>query len=221
MHAITMGLVVCASLLVFDPHAVLNVSFWGITAGLPAGIAGGLVIIVADGAIVRSLAGWERRTAASFGDASRATRGEGAQQVRSLAPGSSEPRRRVVGIFKAKGTFVPSAEDYQVALGWLLSVAALEELVFRGVLVQAALLLPGIGWQAVAIAAGTVIFALSHVFFGWSQVLAKLPLSAVAILQTLLTGSVCGAIATHGIFNFYVWRYQKSARITYRESSVR
>jgi CAAX prenyl protease-like protein len=86
------------------------------------------------------------------------------------------------------------------------AVAIVEELVYRGALTQACLLLPERWLAALALTAVTLSFALTHVWFGWSQVLAKVPLSALALGSTLALGSVVPAITAHTLFNLKVWR---------------
>jgi hypothetical protein len=87
----------------------------------------------------------------------------------------------------------------------LAAVAALEELLFRGVVVDLARAIP---WTPVAIAAllaSLVAFAASHVALGWAEMLAKLPLGAAALGAVLLLGSVAPAIVAHVLFNLRAW----------------
>lgn len=109
----------------------------------------------------------------------------------------------------AIGTWVPRARDTDLRAGllWLLASALLEECAFRGLVLHSAL--SGPGWVAVlAVPVVTVAFALSHIFFGWPQVAAKLPLSVLATAAVLLVGSVAAAALGHALFNAYAWRRQ-------------
>jgi uncharacterized membrane protein len=54
------------------------------------------------------------------------------------------------------------------------------------------------------------VFAVSHVFFGWGQVLSKLPLAALCTIAVLVTGTVLPAVIGHVIFNAWVWRYHRA-----------
>jgi membrane protease YdiL (CAAX protease family) len=82
----------------------------------------------------------------------------------------------------------------------------LEEIVYRGLLVQVCFLLPGAWWRGLALAATILFFCLSHLQFGWSQVAAKAPLALVAMAAALSTGSVLSAVAVHVVFNVEIWR---------------
>lgn len=82
----------------------------------------------------------------------------------------------------------------------LVACAVLEELVFRGLLVWAALAVGGVGGAA-ALAAVTALFALSHAELGPGQALAFLPLSVIALALTLATGSVVPAVTAHVVVN--------------------
>ncbi|WP_454084209.1 CPBP family intramembrane glutamic endopeptidase [Georgenia sp. Marseille-Q6866] len=84
--------------------------------------------------------------------------------------------------------------------GHLVACAVLEELVFRGLLVGAALAVGGVGGAA-ALVAVTVLFALSHAELGPGQPLAFLPLSVIALALVLLTGSVLPAVTAHVVVN--------------------
>jgi membrane protease YdiL (CAAX protease family) len=62
---------------------------------------------------------------------------------------------------------------------------------------------------------GALVFALSHIWFGWAQVLAKIPLSAIATLAALISGGVAAAIFAHVAYNcFVVYRGQRYSHKT-------
>jgi membrane protease YdiL (CAAX protease family) len=90
-------------------------------------------------------------------------------------------------------------------LALLVIVAALEEVLFRGVLVDLCLALDQ-SWLTAACLAGTVIvFAASHVYWGWSQVFAKGLLGVFALISVLSLGTVVAAVVAHVLFNGHVW----------------
>lgn len=90
----------------------------------------------------------------------------------------------------------------------LLSVAVLEEILFRGWYVEASRLiaLPALRWAAFAVS--ILAFALLHLKFGWHQVIAKLPLGALGLGVVLLTGSLLAPASAHLYFNWRYWRSQ-------------
>jgi Type II CAAX prenyl endopeptidase Rce1-like len=100
-----------------------------------------------------------------------------------------------------------------------VSVGALEELIYRGFLVQAALLLAA-PYAAPVLAATAAAYALSHIWFGWRHVAAKLPLSLLALGSTLALGTVLPALVAHVYFNARVWSdiHDRTALIPVRRS---
>ena len=98
----------------------------------------------------------------------------------------------------------------------LVVAGALEEVLFRGFLVDLSLRLPGRVAPAAAVAAGIGVFALGHVAFGWREVAAKLLLGTAALAAVFATGSVLGAVAAHVSFNVRVWAAwrERGARVS-------
>jgi hypothetical protein len=89
---------------------------------------------------------------------------------------------------------------------WSLIVAAsLEELVYRGWLIEACRLLPERGLREGAMVLSVVAFAFLHLDFGWAHVLAKGTLGSIALLGVLTTGSVVTAMVVHVWFNVWAW----------------
>jgi membrane protease YdiL (CAAX protease family) len=88
----------------------------------------------------------------------------------------------------------------------LVSAAALEEVLFRGVLVELSLSLRSPALTATCLLASLLAFALTHVALGWAEVFAKLPLGALALISVLLLPSVVPAILAHVLFNLHAWR---------------
>lgn len=112
-----------------------------------------------------------------------------------------------------RGSARPRASDPTSDSGFtlwsLISAAILEEILFRGWYVQASLLIESSHVRWVAISVSVLAFALLHLNFGWHQVIAKLPLSALALSTGLLTGSTLAPIFTHAYFNWHYWRKMK------------
>lgn len=87
----------------------------------------------------------------------------------------------------------------------LLLIAAGEEILFRGVLLNfclAAGSLPLISFWLLCL---VLAFALIHIQMGWPNVLAKIPLSLLTTLSVLLFKGVLVAIIAHGVFNSMAW----------------
>jgi len=92
------------------------------------------------------------------------------------------------------------------ALPLLMAIAVLEELVYRGLLLDFCFRLPGFGWQVTGVAGMTIWFALVHVWYGWVHVAAKAPLSIVATALALLGGGPAAAVLAHVMFNYQICR---------------
>jgi membrane protease YdiL (CAAX protease family) len=88
----------------------------------------------------------------------------------------------------------------------LLGVAVLEEILFRGWFVQASRLSGSLTMQLVILVLSVLAFGLLHLQFGVIQVLAKLPLGALALAAALITGTVLAPIVAHMLFNERYWR---------------
>jgi len=87
-----------------------------------------------------------------------------------------------------------------------VSIAALEEIIYRGFYTNIGLSLHN--WSAVAffLILITCAFSMLHIRFGWVQVLAKTPLGMLALGITLISGNVFSAIVLHSVFNVSAWR---------------
>jgi membrane protease YdiL (CAAX protease family) len=118
-----------------------------------------------------------------------------------------DARKRAVRVESRPAAAAPGGEQpgSVSTLALLLAVAILEEVLFRGVLVDLALSLSSPA--AVACVAGTLAaFALSHVYWGWSEVASKGMLGALALVSVLALGTVVPAVVAHAVLNTYSWR---------------
>jgi len=191
VYVAILGVVAGLSVLALDPEGVTSASLGGLALALSVGAGAGVAAVWAEAILVRAARPRSRRPGGARRSAGRPGRTAG-------APSPTVPDARL-GI---GGRQARRGRD----LGLLLAVAALEEILFRGVLLDLALSLPAPGLAVAAIAGLTLAFALTHVTFGWVAVLAKLPLSALATAAALATGTVAGAIAAHAVVNFWAWR---------------
>ena len=173
-----------------------------LVAFVPVGGLGGLAAIWAYDRIVRVIrararGGPVRSAAGASSGWAWASRPPGTP-TRGSAPGASRTRRPLSS--RAGGPAAVEAPRPATVTGHLVACAVLEELVFRGLLVWAALALGGVGGAA-ALAVVTVLFALSHAELGPGQPLAFLPLSVIALALVLVTGSVLPAVTAHVVVN--------------------
>ncbi|HEV8561847.1 MAG TPA: CPBP family intramembrane glutamic endopeptidase [Actinophytocola sp.] len=210
-----LGAVVPLGILVLAP--AWGSGFWGVAGGVLLGPAVGYAVIRLD----RAITGWWGR---GYGHAVRDNRSvalrSGHARPAGVAAGSTGGQARRTGLTEARNDFAPTSADLQVRLPLLLGVAAAEEVVHRGVLLALALRVPSPVLAGFAVLGVQLVFALSHVFFGWGQVLSKLPLAALCTVAVLVTGTVVPAVIGHLIFNAWVWRYHRAApKVTNRRSA--
>lgn len=96
-------------------------------------------------------------------------------------------------------------------LALLVAVGALEELLFRGVLVDLSRSIRSPGLEAACLVATVAVFALSHVYWGWSEVASKAALGVLALAAVLGLGTVLPAVLAHGTFNAGTWIAARAA----------
>jgi hypothetical protein len=117
-------------------------------------------------------------------------------------------RARYTPVMRPAVAAPPTAAHATLAL--LLAVAVVEEVLYRGVLVDLSLELP-VAAAAACIAATVLAFAAAHVYWGWIEMLAKLPLGLAALAASLPFRVVLGAIAAHVVFNTRAWLAAREA----------
>ncbi|MGH4031851.1 CPBP family intramembrane glutamic endopeptidase [Actinomycetota bacterium Odt1-20B] len=179
----------------------------GLAAGLLLGPLVGYAATRADRSVTRW---WGRRAGHSVRDDRPVALRSGAARPAGVAIAAAAPAERRTGLIEACNDFAPTSADLRVHLPLLVAVAAAEELVYRGVLLGLALRAGTVGLAVVAVLGAQLVFAVSHVFFGWGQVLSKLPLAALCTAAVLLTGTVLPAVVGHALFNTGVWRYHRA-----------
>jgi hypothetical protein len=220
VHAAVLTVLAGAGVAVFGLHALSHDGWPGLAVGAVVGLPGGFVVASADvwlaRRLTRSRAGTggptpHRSAAAGPARAATTSRMRASTVARDLAGG--------VDYKTSPSTWTPTARDSAVPtqLSWLLIAAVAEECVFRGVLGTAA---TGISWipgRVAGLAAVMATFCLSHLYFGWPQVAAKVPLAVLATLLALVTGGVTGAVVMHAVVNTRVWW---SARHQVREAGT-
>jgi hypothetical protein len=94
----------------------------------------------------------------------------------------------------------------------LVLIAVLEEAVFRGVLVRAALSVSSVPLTIALLGGIAGVFALEHLPFGWSHVAGKIPFSIAVTAGAVLLGSSIMPIVAHTTLNLLVFRYLQETR---------
>lgn len=206
-----MSVVFVGALFVLDqPTRIFGAPGWGWVAALPLGWVGATVCSRADIWVLRRWSHYRKalkQAAAARSGHNRNLRTD--PVIERMRPGNPSKR--------SAGSVWPSRQQERSAQsGWrqivlTSSVGVLEELVFRGVLLQ--LCLGFASWTAIGIAltAMVLMFALSHVWYGVEHVIAKLPLSVVTTVLVLAMGTVWPAVVTHVIFNVEILRKRRLA----------
>lgn len=156
-------------------------------ASLPVGLAVGYAALRIDRAVL-----WRLRTRSRW--RSRAAALPDAPRLPGIAARSSN----------ANSTDAPPE-----LLPWI-GIAILEEVLYRGILTDLALSLPGWPLAAAALLAVALVFALSHINFGLEHVAAKAPLGVLAALSVLMLGTVWPAVIGHVLFNGGIWFYWRN-----------
>jgi membrane protease YdiL (CAAX protease family) len=213
VHVLIMTILVVAAVLVLGAATPIlplpghPAGWWGAAAGLVVGPPLGLLIIRVDRAVTTKWRDRRGPRAAVLRGPQRTTE---ARPAGFVTAGSSLNDRRRTGLVRARNDYAPTEADLRVRLGLLIAVAIGEEVTYRGVLIALADLFPHWTLTVAAILLACVVFACAHVFFGWVQVLAKLPLSVLAAVATVVTGAVVAAVVAHVVFNVWVWRYRRA-----------
>ncbi|QEU93916.1 CPBP family intramembrane glutamic endopeptidase [Streptomyces kanamyceticus] len=186
---------------------VRDVGWAGLAAGLLLGPLVGYAATRADRSVTRW---WGRRAGHSVRDDRPVALRSGHARPAGVAVAGAATAGRRTGLIEARNDFAPTSADLRVRLPLLLAVALAEELVYRGVLLGLALRAGPVLVVVGAVLGVQLVFAVSHVFFGWGQVLSKLPLAALCTGAVLLTGTVLPAVIGHALFNTWVWRYHRA-----------
>jgi membrane protease YdiL (CAAX protease family) len=182
--------------------------------GLPLGGGLGLLAERLDRAIVRRFA---RRNLAGSGRPARLDSQARTRVVTQVTP-LTRPSRRGVRSVQSHHLAV---ENLRPVLWSMVTIAILEELVFRGVLVQLCFLVGDAYLRGALLLLTTVVFALSHIQFGWPHVWGKAPLGLFALLATLLTGSILPAILAHLLFNVRAWQALRNQPVINQRTGTR
>ncbi|MEV6239795.1 type II CAAX endopeptidase family protein [Lentzea sp. NPDC051838] len=196
VYLAVLGVLSASGVWLLGPSVWWRGDLLGLLFAVPAGVLMAVLTWYADTTLVRRLVKPKPRPV-------RTTTGR-ARPIGMAAGGKPEPRRT--------NQWRDSDRDAatRIGVGSLVTGAVLEEVVYRGVLVRIAFETPV--WSAVVLLVLAVFaFALSHLPFGWPQAVAKLPLSVLAMVVTLATGTLLAAVIGHVLFNLKVWqRYRRT-----------
>jgi membrane protease YdiL (CAAX protease family) len=201
VYCMVLAFITIGGVLVLDPARWFDggVMAWVIAAG--AGPVLSVGATWADKRIVRSI---ERRRRLNRRGPLKPVPADlwyslGPFQTSGSGPGAKRRRAPLTSVRRPDTVSMEVNRVLRIAL--IVIVGALEEILYRAILVQLCFLLRNPILVAVALCATVVMFCLSHIEFGWTQVFAKLPLGALALLATLATGNVSCAMIAHGLFN--------------------
>ncbi|MFD4632333.1 CPBP family intramembrane glutamic endopeptidase [Streptomyces sp. NPDC058284] len=212
VYAAVLAAVTGFGLLVLGPGALGRGPAWGLLAGPVLGAAAAPLVAAADTAVTRRLGRRAAARPAPTAPSATAPRTRGTRAVGPAARLAKATSSTTSTATEQRWTATRRDSDVALPLAWLVAVGVLEECVFRGTLTGVALAQGALPVRVLILTLATAAFALSHIFFGWAQVAAKLPLSVTALALTLLTGNVLGAAVTHALFNARIWRYQNTVR---------
>lgn len=126
--------------------------------------------------------------------------------------GQATARPNEQRVWRALATPGQSPVRDSISLLDLLVLAALEEAVFRGVLVRVVLSVDVLAVAGALLVALAGVFALEHLPFGWSHVVGKLPFSAAVTAGAVVLGSSLMPIAAHLTLNLLVHRHLRNTR---------
>jgi hypothetical protein len=194
--------------------AVFGTSGLGWALCVPVGLAAGTLAAWADRRVVRTAKrrsaarqspGLNRSAAAQLGVESQSL------QWRGFVSKIDSRKRRVLGFDRGQRTYGMADLQREFRLPSVVAVAIMQETIYRGVMVRVSFLLPHTTARILALVGLVVAFALVHMWFGWVQVLAKLPLSALTMAAALALGTVAPAIVAHVLFNIEAIRDMQPA----------
>jgi hypothetical protein len=191
--------------LILDSHSLIGAPHsW--LLGIVLGGVSGLLATQADQAIRR------------FAD----RRYQEPSTFRAGRRGAHQESRRWGTINRNGTTYGPNLQalddqvkHYGFTLWQLIAVATLEEMIYRGWLLEVCRLLPSGALSGTAVTATLLAFSLLHLPFGWSHVVGKTPLGVLALISVLISGSVMAGIVAHVCFNVQVWHEQRASRLGY------
>ena len=198
VYLATMACVGVLGLTVLDLPIVRQSSPVALALSLFVGLPAGLVAFSCDESIRRA---FKRRAFDRPADAVAWS---------PMLPGSRRTHR-LGRAESSAGAALDMRDDDVPTLVLLLAIAVLEELLFRGFLVEFALRLSPPGLAALAIAGTVLAFAAGHVFWGPVEALAKAPLGIAALAASLPFHCLLGAVAAHVVFNARSWHMARTA----------
>ncbi|WP_307481230.1 CPBP family intramembrane glutamic endopeptidase [Microbacterium trichothecenolyticum] len=219
IYTVATLLIATTGLIEAGPVALLRPeSTWlGAAAGVAAAPILGYLAVLADGKLTERFRRRSREqstTAQATGTSRRAS--SGLTPLRVMPAGAARQlgvQRRQAAPRVPSSRISVSSQPRQQALLWLVLVAVGEELLYRGVFLGWAMLFPPL-LAGFFLALGTAVFGLIHISFGWSQVVAKLPLAIIGVATTLAFGTPLCAVLVHVYFNVYYWRKRRFSALS-------
>jgi len=204
VHLFVLVLVVIWGLMAFDLRNLLISREFSYITIVITGVAFGFIAVYLDRFIVRKI--FRKTTLRTNNNRTKAKKSL-VERYRSRLTVEVKP----LDAIDKKGIETPlhinkNTRETLVNLFVILGIAILEEILYRGYLVQASLMLDNIYLIAIALSASVLAFSLAHIQFGWAHVFGKLPLGILALASVLVLGSIVSAIIIHCLFNYIVWK---------------
>jgi hypothetical protein len=216
VYSAVMSFTVALGFLLIDPNRIFGCSAITWIISVPIGLVAGLMACWCDRRILRHLSR-RRLMQVKSGEGGRLGYNWRTQPASNLfgrfeyAPvASSLVGKRRSRFLKTEQDLRSFSEIQQIGVSSLVIIAVLEEMIFRGFLLNLCFALPTTYLITIAVFGTILFFSLSHIHFGWPHVLAKLPLGVLTTITALWSGAVLPAIVAHVVFNFRAWKDQRN-----------
>lgn len=194
VYLAVLSVTIILAIFTFDLSPLFQSSLLPFTCSIVLGLFCGGLSVSMDRAIIRKI----RRRAIGKGKHKKGFH----DRIRNMEVSLSAPSVKYPTEISSQQSIGPNFKDLLI----VLSVAVLEEIIYRGVLVQASFMLPSSLSVSIGLILTVIWFALTHLRFGWPHVCSKLPLGGLSLLSVLLFDSIAGAIVTHVWFNVRAWK---------------
>lgn len=206
IYSAILGITTLWAILVFGDQYLLATSVVQFVIAILFGPAIGFLAVLCDRRIIRLFFGGAALSQSSMRNASGVVAHSvgDATNIRAVASGGPGMAGgpAAAGRHVTRSIHVLYAESI-ASFTWIdaVLVAVSEELVYRWCLVRVAFLFSSVVLTGLCLLLITLLFALSHVWIGWEQVFAKLPLGVAMMAAVLIFGNILPAIFGHVLFN--------------------
>lgn len=202
IQCVVKALICVAASFIIPVSTLFDAPVWVFVASVPVGLMGGKLAVDIELLINRYTQ--RRKTFSRVSANSIYFSYNGAKgKIVSLAPTLARSKTNLKKLHEHGAANEKIIRNYNLVT--LLVIAILEEIIFRGVLLQCCLLLP------VSIAGGAMVmtvicFGASHAGFGIYQMISKTLLGALCLMAALTCHTVLPAIIIHCYLNWAAYR---------------